>query len=177
MVRNGMQAFIVDYSGYGFSEGKATRNNVLKDCVASLKYLHSRPDVQNTSLVIYGQSTGSHFGPAAAAAYPEYTDGMVLEGDFPTYHELITHMYWYGFLARVLVKEKYSMPKALKQYHKPLLVIHSSEDEIVPLHMGREVFNLANNPKSYFEIAKCHICGPVFYGDKISEKIFGLVAK
>jgi cephalosporin-C deacetylase-like acetyl esterase len=56
----GFQVFIFDYSGFGFSEGKATRKQVLIDANDALNYIKTRDDVSTTKLVIYGQSLGGH---------------------------------------------------------------------------------------------------------------------
>ena len=61
LLKYGFQIFVFDYSGFGFSEGKATRTNVLIDGNSALTYVKSRDDIKNTKLVIYGQSLGGAF--------------------------------------------------------------------------------------------------------------------
>lgn len=39
------------------------------------------------------------------------------------------------------------IPKAIKKYRKPLLIIHGEKDEAVPLKEAQELFKLANKPK------------------------------
>ncbi len=39
------------------------------------------------------------------------------------------------------------IPKAIKKYQKPLLIIHGEEDEAVPLKDAQELFAMANKPK------------------------------
>lgn len=63
----GFQIFMFDYSGFGFSQGKATRNNVLADALSALDYLKTRQEVKATQLVIYGQSLGGNLAPVVAA--------------------------------------------------------------------------------------------------------------
>lgn len=60
LLERGFQVFIFDYHGYGFSQGKATRANVLRSAEAALNYIRTRLDVTGTPLVIYGQSLGGH---------------------------------------------------------------------------------------------------------------------
>ena len=58
LVEQGFQVFVFDYSGYGFSGGKASRANVLNDGRAALDYLMTKEEVKATKLVLYGQSLG-----------------------------------------------------------------------------------------------------------------------
>jgi hypothetical protein len=62
-------------------------------------------------------------------------------------------------------------------FHKPVLVIHSTEDEVIPVRFGRKIMEAANEPKQYFEIKKCHICGTQFYADEITSKIKSMILK
>ena len=36
--------------------------------------------------------------------------------------------------------------------HSPVLIVHGKKDVTVPIHMGRELFDAANEPKSFYEI-------------------------
>jgi dipeptidyl aminopeptidase/acylaminoacyl peptidase len=173
LVQKGYQVFIFDYSGFGFSEGKATRSNVLKDADAALKYLVAREDVKNTQIVVYGQSLGGHLAINIAARNPQLIDGLVTEGAFSSHDDIAAR--YAGFFGRMIVNEQYSGLKAIKKYHKPLLIIHSVSDEVIPYYMGEKLFSKANNPKSFYQIDSCHICGPLYYTDSINAKILRLV--
>jgi len=169
LLKYGFQIFVFDYSGFGFSEGKATRDNVLIDGNSALTYLKSRDDVKNTKLLIYGQSLGGHLSAVVAGQRQADIDGLVIEGAFSSHKDISAKTA--GFLGRMLVNEKYSAYKSIQTYKKPLLVIHSTEDKVIPFKMGQKIYNNANEPKEFYEIKKCHICGPEFYADSISTKI------
>jgi esterase/lipase len=40
-----------------------------------------------------------------------------------------------------------NIPKAIKKYHHPLLIIHGTEDHAIPLKEAKELHNIANKPK------------------------------
>lgn len=170
-VKKGFQVFIFDYSGYGFSQGEATRDNVLIDAVAALDYIRIRSEIKNTKIIIYGQSLGGHLAAVVAQKNESLIDGLVIEAAFSSHRDIAAHESKLGFIARVLVKEGYCAVKSIKCFHKPLLVIHSTEDMTIPFSMGEKLFLNANQPKSFYEIKKCHACGPLFYSDSICEKI------
>jgi fermentation-respiration switch protein FrsA (DUF1100 family) len=73
------------------------------------------------------------------------------------------------------VNEQYSATKSIRNYKKPVLIIHSTEDDVIPFEMGQKLFEHANQPKEFYEIKHCHMCGPDFYADSISQKIRQLV--
>jgi pimeloyl-ACP methyl ester carboxylesterase len=169
LAEKGFQVFMFDYSGFGFSEGKSTRNNVLTDALSSLDYLKSRDEVHNTKLLLYGQSLGGHLAAVVAAQRSAEIDGLITEGAFSSHKDIGGHMV--PVLGKIFVKQGYSALNSIREFHKPLLVIHSSEDSTVPIFMGKKIFDAANTPKEFYEIKKCHICAPQYYPDEISEKI------
>ena len=173
LIKYGFQVFIFDYSGFGFSEGEATRENVLIDGNSALTYLKSRDDVKNTKLVIYGQSLGGHLSAVVAEQRQDEIDGLVVEGAFSSHKDVAAEKA--SIFGRLLVSEKYSAKESIKNYKKPVLIIHSSEDDVIPFKMGKTIFNNANAPKEFYEIKNCHICGPKFYADSIANKIKAMI--
>jgi dipeptidyl aminopeptidase/acylaminoacyl peptidase len=169
LLKNGFQIFVFDYSGFGFSEGKATRENILIDALSAFDYIKSRQEVVNTKLVIYGQSIGGHLSAVVATQRQQAVDGLVIEGGFSSYKDIAGQKV--PLLGKLFSKQGYSATKSIKNFHKPLLVIHSTEDKEVPFYMGKKIFDNANVPKEFYEIKNCHICGPTFYPDEISTKI------
>jgi dipeptidyl aminopeptidase/acylaminoacyl peptidase len=169
LLKYGFQIFLFDYSGFGFSEGEATRDNVLIDGNSALTYLKSRNDVKNTKLVIYGQSLGGHLSAVVAQQRQNEIDGLVVEGAFSSHKDIAANRA--TFFASWIVSEKYSAYESIQEYKKPVLIIHSTEDNIVPFEMGQKLFAKANPPKEFYELNKCHICGPRYYADSIAAKI------
>lgn len=173
LLKYGFQIFIFDYSGFGFSQGRSTKKNVLKDAFSALDYVKALPEIKNTKLIIYGQSLGGHLAVVVAENRQSQIDGLVIEGAFSSHKDIAA--YSAGIFGRLLVNEKYSAKKSIKNYKKPLLVIHSTEDKTIPFFMGKLLFDEANEPKEFYEIKKCHICGPTYYSKEISEKIFKML--
>jgi uncharacterized protein len=175
MTRHNFQIFMFDYSGFGFSEGKATKSNVLLDAFSAFEYLKTRPEVKNTRLVIYGQSLGGHAAAVLATEKQNEIDGLVTEGAFTSHKDIAAYrtksMMGMGFVGRFLVRQSYCAKKSIKDFHKPVLIIHSKDDQVIPFFMGKDLFECANEPKEFFEIRHEHINGPVYYSKEISEKI------
>jgi len=169
LLNYGYQVFLFDYSGFGFSEGHATRENLLLDANSALSYVKSRTDIKDTKLVIYGHSLGGHLSAVVAEQRQTDIDGLVIEGAFSSHKDIAAKRA--GFIGRLLVSEKYSAYKSIRAYKKPVLVIHSTEDKVIPFNLGQKIYQNANAPKEFYEIKECHMCGPLFYADSISQKI------
>lgn len=169
----GFQIFMFDYSGFGFSEGKASRNNVLIDANSALDYIKTRKDIQDTKLVIYGQSLGGHLSAVVASRRQNEIDALVIEGAFSSHKDIAEQSA--GFLGKTLVSEKYSAVESIKSFKKPLLVIHSTEDQVIPFEMGQKIYNNANTAKQFLEIKGPHLYGPSYNAKEISRRIKNMI--
>ena len=76
LVDKGFKIFMFDYSGFGYSEGKATRKNVLLDAESALEYVTNIEKLANDKLVIYGQSLGGHVSAVVATEKQDEIDGL-----------------------------------------------------------------------------------------------------
>jgi uncharacterized protein len=169
---SGFQIFLFDYSGFGYSSGKSSRKNVLLDADFSLKYLKERMH-KDDKLIVYGQSLGGHLAVTIASQNEKIIDGLVIEGAFSSHKNIAADRV--PILGRLFVAEKYSALTAISQYHKPILIIHSTEDAIIPYTMSLQLYEKANAPKQLYTIQKEHILGPLYYSDSIKNRINSLI--
>lgn len=175
LVKKGFQIFVFDYSGFGFSEGKATQQNMLIDALSAVDYIKNRKETQHTKLILYGQSAGGHLASVVAEKKKSVIDGLVMEGAYSSPKDIAAYTVkkktGLGFIGRVLAKSDYDALNSIKQFQKPVLIIHSSEDKEIPFYMGRKLYNAANNPKQFYQITGPHIYGPTLFADSIALKI------
>ncbi|MBW7867902.1 MAG: alpha/beta hydrolase [Brumimicrobium sp.] len=173
MLEYGFQTFAIDYSGFGFSTGKAKRKSVIKDGNSAIDYVLKDPRVKGTKVVIYGQSLGGNLAGSLSSLRSDDIDAVVIEGGFSSHKDIAANVA--GFIGRWFVKEQYSSKSSVSNFHKPILIIHSNEDDVIPISQGKLVFEQANSPKEFYEIDGCHICGSRIYAKEISEKIFNML--
>ncbi len=171
----GFQVFIFDYSGFGYSEGKANRKNALEDSYIAFEFFKNLNEVKNTRKIIYGQSIGGNFAIPVATKNQNEIDGLVLEGTFLQTDDIVNH--YVPVLGKIIVKNNFDNKENLKNFRKSILVIHSKDDKIVPEKLGRKLFEKANPPKDFMRIEKCHVCGIRFYAGEIVEKLNKLIFK
>jgi fermentation-respiration switch protein FrsA (DUF1100 family) len=77
--------------------------------------------------------------------------GLILESPFPSVNAMAKQQSM-GLLARILLHSRFPLAERLKDVHMPVLVIHGDRDAIVPIHLGREVFEAARPPKSLYVV-------------------------
>jgi fermentation-respiration switch protein FrsA (DUF1100 family) len=140
----GCSVMLVEYRGYGGNPGSPTEEGLYRDARAALAYLESRPDVDKTRLLYFGESIGS--GPATQLAVERAPAGLILDCPFTSMPDVAADHYWY-LPTRWLVWDKYDNLAKIGRVNCPVLVIHAGEDRIVPTRHGRRLFEAAREPK------------------------------
>ncbi|WP_297797690.1 alpha/beta fold hydrolase [uncultured Eudoraea sp.] len=172
LTKYGYQIFLFDYSGYGCSEGVATHKNAMQDAYSALEYIKEQAGVNNGKLILYGQSYGGYLASIIGANSQQDIDGIVIEGAFTSFRE--EARYKAGIFGN-FVKKGIPADQELHKNQKPLLVIHSREDKMVPISQGRKLFSNANDPREFYEIDGLHSNGLQYYSKEIADKIYRLI--
>lgn len=174
-VRDGYKVMALDYSGFGFSKGKAKRKFLLDDAREAFKSFRNERTVQDDEIIIYGQSLGGHLSVVLASEFEEEIDLLVTEGAFASHKDVASDMA--GIAGRIFVKEGYSGKRAIEDFQKPYLIIHSKDDKVVPYWHSNELLAATDNRASLLIIDNCHICGPEFHYDTIRSSMERLLTK
>jgi hypothetical protein len=141
-----------DYRGFGKSAGTVDRRGMIDDVKAAFAYTAGRHDVDPGRLISYGHSLGGAQSVTALAESPvKGLRAVVIEGAFASYQAMAR--IFGGQLGASLVTDELS-PKDFvgKLSPVPLLVVHGSKDEVVPLSHGKQLFEAAAEPKMFFEV-------------------------
>jgi pimeloyl-ACP methyl ester carboxylesterase len=171
LVEQGFHVFIFDYSGFGISEGKAKRKNLPQDAESALDVILNIESTKGNKTIIYGQSLGGHLAITVAKNNQEKINGLVIEGAFTNHDEIGAYSFKPKFIAKMMIREFYDGLKNIKKLNIPVMVIHSINDETIPYFMGEKLFSAANEPKQFYQLEKCHVCGPIHYSDSLKIKI------
>ena len=146
----GVNVFIIDYRGYGRSQGKPSEKGVYRDSRAALAYLTSREDIDSDRIVYFGRSLGA--AVAVELALYRNPSGMVIFSPFASLADMGRALYPFSPL-RLVAGKRFDSLSRLKQYRGPLLVIHGEKDEIIPISQGRKLYEAANPPRDFHTIA------------------------
>lgn len=162
----GLAVFIIDYRGYGLSEGKPSEQGTYKDAEAAWNYLTKEKGIPENRIIIYGESLGG--AVAAVLATGNQPGALILESTFTSVADMGKHYYPYlpvDLLARI----RYPTIDRISGITCPILIIHSPMDDIVPFEMGKKIYESANQPKDFLEIQGDHNSGFLQSGNQYSE--------
>ena len=147
----GCRFFVFDYRGYGSSLGDASEHGTYLDAQAALGYLRSRTEIDASRVVFYGFSLGT--GVATELAAREACAGLILRAPYTSFRDLILERYPRLraplALAPWLPRTRYDSAAKISRIRAPLLVMHGDADATIPISMGRRLFELANEPKTF----------------------------
>ena len=153
----GFNVFLLDYRGYGASEGEPSVEGVQKDVNAAMRTLLSRPDTDPDRIVVFGQSLGGSIAiyNVAHSPYRRHIRALAVESAFASYRDIARDKladFWLTWPLQYplswLISDRYSPAKAVAGISPiPLLIIHGDRDPIVPVGDGRRLFALAREPK------------------------------
>ena len=149
----GANVFIFDYRGYGRSEGKPSEKGLYSDGEGVLEYLRSRDDIDHDRLVLFGRSLGGCI--VAELAMRHRVKAVILESSFTSVDAMARYnrpAIAFFIPSRLLIKSRFDSIKKMPLIHSPLMVVHGDMDITVPISMGRELFDAANEPKRFYEI-------------------------
>ena len=173
LTKYGFQIFLFDYPGFGYSEGKSTRENAVEDSFSVFDFFENLDEIKNKPKIIYGQSIGGNFSIPVATRKQDEIKGLVLEGTFMSFNDIANRKV--PLLGGLVIKENDDNRLNLKNFKKPVLIIHSKEDKLIPFEMGKQLYENANEPKEFFEIDRPHLSGISYYSKEISEKIYKMI--
>lgn len=168
----GLSILIMDYRGYGQSEGKVSEAGTYLDAEAAWQYLVEDKRIDPQTIILFGRSLG---GAVAAHVAEKHTPGaLVVESAFTSVPDMAARLYPV-FPVRLLARFKYDTRKALASVSCPVLIIHSPDDEIITFENGRLLFAAARPPKSFLEIQGGHndgfLVSGVFYVEGVENFI------
>ena len=152
LARQGVGVFVLDYRGYGESEGKPSLDTLMADPEAGLAELRRRGAQR---VILHGMSMGSFI--AAELANRQPVEGLVLESTATTVRDWAKYQVpWYAKpfvriqLAAAL--ENQSNTARLTRYDGPLLLLAGGRDKITPAKMARKLFESSATPLACREL-------------------------
>ena len=162
-----LNVLIIDYRGYGKSQGRPTEQGIYADALSAYDYLKGRPDLKDQKVIVYGSSIGG--AVAVDLASKKDIDGLIIDSSFTSAADMAKTIY--PFLPAFLLKTKLDSINKIGKISVPKLFLHSPEDEVVPYALGRKLYDAAPEPKRFFEIIGGHNEGHLHDEDKIQNGI------
>ncbi len=170
----GLNVFIFDYRGYGRSGGSPSEKGTYLDALAAYEYLRTRNDVDGKNIIIHGKSLGA--AVAVELATRVSPPAVIAESGFTSVPAIGKEVY--PFLPMDLVTTiKYDTKSKIGKLDMPVLIVHSTEDEIVPYHHGKELYEAATGPKELYSMKGGHNEGMLVYSGEYLRRIDAFLKK
>jgi fermentation-respiration switch protein FrsA (DUF1100 family) len=145
----------LEYRGFGHSEGKPSESGMYLDADAAYEYLVQTKHIDPKTIVSFGQSLGT--AVAANLASRHQVGAVVLEAPFPSASVLARKLYWFLPGIEFLVRGQLNTAARLKESAAPVLVVHCTQDAVIPFQFGQAVYAAAPEPKQFLVINNlCH---------------------
>ena len=139
----GCSVLMYEYRGYGTSDGHPSTAKAKQDVVAAYDWLVQNRRIAPASIISQGRSLG---GAVATwlAAHRE-VGGLIVEISFVSAFRVLTR--W-----PVLLWDKFNSLQSIRRTHCPVLVIHGTDDEIIPFWHGQKLYQAVPGPRQHLWI-------------------------
>lgn len=148
-----LNVLIYDYQGYGNSKGSSSEETTYQDAMAAWRFLNVNKQIPPSEIILMGRSLGGAI--SAWLATKTEPAALILESTFTSAKDLAAEIYPI-FPVRLLMKFEYPTAEYVEKISIPILITHSTEDQLVPYHHGRELYEIASQPKSFFKMSGNH---------------------
>ncbi|QDU54678.1 alpha/beta hydrolase [Aeoliella mucimassa] len=166
---------IFDYRGYGKSEGSPYEAGVVADGQAAHRWLADYAGIETNQVVVMGCSLGG--GVAVASAAELGAKALVLQSTFGRMVDTAAKLHpWLP--VRLVMKNRYDSIGRIANYNGPLLQSHGTEDDLIPIEQGRQLFDASKaTQKEWYEYSGGHTSGvPITYYPVLKRFLNGLAA-
>jgi len=133
----------VDYPGYGLSDGSPDEAGCYRNVHRLYDWLMEKRGFAPEDIIVNGFSIGT--GPATELAATRPCGGLILEAPFLSAPRVVTRV-------RILPIDPFPNLKRIGNVKCPVLIIHGTDDKIVPYAHGQALFKLANEPKRFVSV-------------------------
>jgi fermentation-respiration switch protein FrsA (DUF1100 family) len=164
----GLSVFIFDYRGYGESSGSPSEKGTYADAEAAWRYLKEERGIAPERIVIFGRSLGGAVACDLAIRHPPRA--LVLESTFTSIRDMAAAAMPLLPVGPFL-RTRYDTLSKIRRITVPVLVVHSSEDEVVPYRQGVALYDAAPPPKAFVELRYGHNEGFILSGETYTKGV------
>lgn len=149
----GLSVLIIDYRGYGQSDGRTNERGLYLDGDAAWRYLVDTRGYSPSNIVVFGRSLGGSVAAMIASRYSPA--GLIIESSFTSIRDIASEIYpWLP--VRWMARYDHPTRDLVSEVTCPVLVVHSRNDEIVPFHHGEGIFESAGSQRSFLSLFGSH---------------------
>lgn len=140
---------IIDYRGYGKSEGKPSEEGLYLDAQAAYRHLVEQRKIPPERIVCFGKSLGG--AVAVDLATRVESAGLIMESAFTSIKDMARRVVPI-LPAHLLVRSRFDSLEKIPTLSVPILIIHGARDEVIPFDHGQRLFEAAKGKKDFLSI-------------------------
>ncbi len=150
LLREGLSVLLLEYRGYGASEGRPGEEGFILDAMAGMEFLEEKSGGAGR-VAVFGRSMGGAVAVGLASRHPP--GALILEAAFTSLEAMGRTLYPFlpGFLFRRL-RGRFDTLEKMREVQAPVLVIHGTRDEIVPFSMGEALYAAAPEARAWYPV-------------------------
>ena len=151
--RTGLGVLIVDYRGYGLSDGSPSEDGLYMDAEAAFEFLASDVGLNPAKdIVLFGRSLGA--GVAAEMATRHAVRCVIMESGFTSTIDMAraTRPAWLVYALMPLISARYDTLSKIGNIKSPVMIVHGDHDDIVPFYMAEQLYEAAREPKRFHAV-------------------------
>jgi uncharacterized protein len=147
LIADGIGIVAPAYRGYSGSTGSPSEQGLLKDAAAAYAFTTAR--YGQDRIIAWGFSLGT--GVAVAIAAEQKVEKLILEAPYSSVD--VAAFRFPFFPVRLLVRDPFRSDERIARVKVPLLVMHGTDDQAIPIRFGERLFALAHEPKRFVKFA------------------------
>jgi fermentation-respiration switch protein FrsA (DUF1100 family) len=135
----GIHVLLVEFPGYGRSEGSPSQKTVTETFVKAYDWLIENCGMDENSIIVHGRSVGG--GAVCALANERKVKAIILQSTFTNVTQFTNRYLVPGFL----VKDIFDNLSVVKSFTGPILIFHGKYDEVIPFQNGKQLYENSKN--------------------------------
>ena len=178
LLLQGLAVLLFDYRGYGRSRGRPSEAGLYQDAAGAHRFLVQDAGVDPRRIFPLGRSLGG--AAAADLALRRPMGGVIIESSFTSLRDMARSLV--PFLPRGLASNRFDVLTRIRGLGIPALFVHGERDELVPVAMGRRLYEAHPGPKDWYGLPRAghndtHIIGGSAYFQRLAAFIAGCLGR
>lgn len=141
----GFSVLAVDYRGFGqSSKALPSESSAVEDARAGWNWLAQQ--APGRPRYLFGHSLGGAIAIDLASTVPDEA-GVIVESTFTRIADVVSSMRWGWLPVGPLITQRFDSAAKVAAIGSPLLVVHGKADPLIPVALGQQLFEAAQEPK------------------------------
>jgi fermentation-respiration switch protein FrsA (DUF1100 family) len=149
LIDAGYGVLALEYRGYGGNPGSPSEAGLYDDARGAFAFLKQQ-GIGDRNVVLFGESLGT--GVAVQMATEHDIGAMILRSPYTSIADVAADQLWY-FPVRWLVRDRFDSLSNIADIRAPLMIFHGDGDTLIPMTLGRRLFDAAPEPKTWLAVS------------------------